>query len=140
MIGDFCCGEYIVAEFDELCLLRRHSVKSLVVGFEVDCFHGGIRPLVAGLDVLEQGWFGEDVSDGHFEPGVDCSTCDVKLSGIGLDPGNCWSVLGVDGLMEDRFVVGVAIELGVQWEFVILRVVVLVTFDMLYEDLAWELM
>ena len=55
-VGKFGSGEYIVTKFYKLDVSRGHSVEGLLEGLEIDRLHCGAAPVVAGLDVLVEGW------------------------------------------------------------------------------------
>jgi hypothetical protein len=65
------------------------------------------------LDFLEESCFSEGVADGFLIAGVDCGAVDVELSSVEREAGMDGSIVGVNRLMKDGFVIGVTVELRV---------------------------
>jgi hypothetical protein len=65
---------------------------------------------------------------------------DVKLGGVEQDSRYSGAIGGMDRLVLDSFMVGVAVELGVKREVFVVLVIVLMSFDVSDSDCAWEVM
>ena len=104
---------------------------------EVYRFHHCVGPRVPGLDVFEDCFFGECIANGRFVPRIDGGALDVELRGVERDAWYFGSILGVDGLMVNGFMISVAVELGVEVQVFIVLVIILVAFDVGDEDGAW---
>jgi hypothetical protein len=90
-------------------------------------------PIVRGAKVFAESSFRGGITDGGFVAGVYSGAVDMELGFVTGDPGHFWLTLSVFGLVVHRFVVCVAVHLGIKGEGVVRDLVILMSQDMLID-------
>ena len=102
--------------------------------------HCVIGPCIACFDVVEDVFFSESVTDGWFVAGVDSGAVDMELCCVKKDAGDFWAVLGMDRLIVNGLMIGVAVELCIEGKIFVVFMVVLVAFNVGYFDSAGKVL
>jgi hypothetical protein len=67
------------------------------------------------LNACSEGWFGVGIADGRFVAGINGCSVDVKLGKVQRDARNEWPIIGVHSLKIYGLIIGVTVELSVEW-------------------------